>query len=130
MKSAFSPDWKSSKNVRKQRKYIANAPLNIKQKFIAAPLSKSLREKHKMKTMTIRKGDKVKIMRGQFKSKTGKIESVMLKKTRATVDSIFFNKKDGAKAFHPIHPSNLQITELNTDDKRRLKRSKKGEIKK
>ena len=96
MKSAFSPDWKSSKNVRKQRKYIANAPLNIKQKFIAAPLSKSLREKHKMKTMTIRKGDKVKIMRGQFKSKTGKIESVMLKKTRATVDSIFFNKKDGA----------------------------------
>ena len=29
-------------------------------------------------------------------------------------------KKDGTKAFYPIHPSNLVVTELNLDDKKRM----------
>jgi len=124
----FSSSWKSSKESAKQRKYLANAPLHIKQKFIAAPLSKILKQKNKIKSIKIRKGDKVKIMKGQFKNKTGKIESVNLKKTRVNIDTIFFSKRDGSKSYYPIHPSNLQIQELNTEDKRRLK--KQGETKK
>ena len=29
-------------------------------------------------------------------------------------------KKDGTKVFYPIHPSNLVVTELNLDDKKRI----------
>ena len=55
---------------------------------------------------------------------SGKIDRVDLKKTKTYVTGIEIAKKDGTKAFYPIHPSNLIITELNLDDKRRLKRLK------
>jgi len=67
MKQKFSTTWKASKQPRKQRKYSANAPLHIKRKMLSANLSKPLREKHKIRNIEVRKGDKVIIMRGKFK---------------------------------------------------------------
>ena len=121
MKTKFSSSWIKSKQQRKQRKYRYNAPLHIKQKFVGAHLSKELHKKYGKRSMNVRKGDSVKIMRGQFKNKTGKIEEVGLKKIRAYVSGIEFVKKDGTKSRYPIHPSNLMITELNLDDKMRNK---------
>ena len=121
MKTKFSSSWIKSKQPRKQRKYRHNAPLHIKQKFVSAHLSKELHKKYSKRSMNVRKGDSVKIMRGQFKNKTGKVEEVSLKKTLAYVSGIEFVKKDGTKARYPIHPSNLMITELNMDDKMRNK---------
>ena len=121
MKTKFSSSWIKSKQQRKQRKYRHNAPLHIKQKFVGAHLSKELRKKYGKRSMNVRKGDGVKIMRGQFKNKTGKVEEVNLKKTLTYVSGIEFVKKDGTKARYPIHPSNLMITELNMDDKMRNK---------
>ena len=121
MKTKFSSSWIKSKQPRKQRKYRHNAPLHIKQKFVSAHLSKELHKKYGKRSMNLRKGDSVKIMRGQFKNKTGKIEEVGLKKIRAYVSGIEFVKKDGTKSRYPIHPSNLMITELNLDDKMRNK---------
>ena len=69
----FSNTWNSSNKPRKQRKYRLNAPLHIKQKFVRAHLSKELRKKLNKKNMGLRKGDKVKIMRGQFRRLEGKI---------------------------------------------------------
>ena len=71
--------------------------------------------------MGLRKGDKVKVMRGQFKKKEGKVEQVNLKKTLIYVEGIEITKKDGTKTRYPIHPSNLMVTELNIDDKMRQK---------
>jgi hypothetical protein len=34
MKKEFSTSWKASRQVRKQRKYLANAPIHIKRKLI------------------------------------------------------------------------------------------------
>ena len=121
MKTKFSSSWIKSKQQRKQRKYRHNAPLHIKQKFVGAHLSKELRKKYGKRSMNVRKGDGVKIMRGQFKNKTGKVEEVNLKKTLAYVSGIEIAKRDGTKARFPIHPSNLMITELNMDDKMRNK---------
>ncbi len=56
-------------------------------------------------------------MRGQFKKQTGKIMSINLKESKANVEGIQQVKRDGTKSFYPIHPSNLQIIELTTDDK-------------
>ena len=121
MKKEFSKSWKSSKQPRKQRKYRRNAPLHIKQKFMRSHLSKELRKKHGKRSFGLKKGDRVKIARGQFKKKEGKVESIDLKRERVYISGIEISKKDGTKATFPIHPSNLIITELSLDDKMRQK---------
>ena len=124
MKNKFSKEWKSSRIPRKQRKYQKNAPLHIKSKFLSSHLSKDLKKKHNIRNASVRKGDKVKILRGNFKGKTGKIERVDLKQSEVYVTGIEIIKKDGTKTQRPLHPSNLLITELNLEDKRRFKKTK------
>jgi len=121
----FSKEWKSSRTPRKQVKYGANAPLHIKHRFMNAKLSKDAAKKYGVKRIEVRKGDKVKIMRGASKSKTGKVNRVDLKTTRIFVDGIERTKTEGSKAFYPIHPSNVMIIEMVMDDKRRIKRKAK-----
>ena len=121
MKTKFSKSWVRSKQPRKQRKYRYNAPLHIKQKFVSAHFSKELRKKYSKRSAILRKGDNVKVMRGQFKNKMGKVDKISLAKTYVYVSGIEIVKRDGTKSRHPIHPSNLMITELNMDDKERNK---------
>lgn len=121
MKQAWSKHWKSSKQPRKQRKYRINAPLHIKHKFLSAPLSKDLKKKHNIRNIPLRKGDRVKIMIGQFKKTLGKIEKVNLKKSKVYVEGAQVSKRDGTKSFYPIDPSNVQILELDLSDKKRKK---------
>lgn len=121
MKKKFSIKWKGNRKPRKQRKYRYNAPLHVKQKFMHAHLSKELRKKYGKRSIGLRKGDKVKIVRGQFRKHTDKIDVVDLKRGKVYVTGIEITKKDGTKTRYPIEPSNLMITELNIDDKMREK---------
>ncbi len=126
----WSKSWKSSKNPRKQRKYLYNLPLHIRKILLSATLSKDLRKKYGKRSLSVRKDDKVKVLRGQFKKKTGKVSKVNMKKIRLYIEGVENVKKDGSKAPYPVHPSNVMITELNLDDKERkiiLERNKKGE---
>ena len=123
----FSKYWIRSRKPKKQKKYAANAPLHIKQKFVGSHLSKELREKYKTRSVALRKGDDIKIVVGQFKGKTGKVDRVDVKRARAYISGVDFIKKEGTKTFYPIHPSNLIITKLNMEDKKRLK-SKKSTV--
>lgn len=117
----FSRSWKSSKNRRKQRKYRLNAPLHLRKKFLSAHLNKDLRKKYNTRSLSLRKGDEVKVMRGDFKGEEGKVNRIDTKNKKIYVEGIEISKKDGTKAFRPFKPSNLMITKLNTDDKKRLK---------
>jgi large subunit ribosomal protein L24 len=119
MKKKFSTHWKSSKQPRKQRKYLAQAPLHTKHKFLSANLSKALREKYGKRALPLRKGDEVLIMRGSSRKKKAKVISVEPKKTRVVLEGIQRTKKDGTKVSIPFHPSTLQIQALNLDDKKR-----------
>ena len=125
MKKKFSTKWKASKQPRKQRKYIANAPLHIKKKFVSVNLSKELRKKYGKRNIGLRKGDLVKIKRGKFKGRQGKILKIKLKLKKITVDGINVKKMDGSKVNVKLQHSNLQIIELNLDDKKRLEKLKK-----
>lgn len=115
----FSIKWKGSKKPSKQRRYRLSAPLHIKQKLAHSHLSKDLRKKYGKRSAALRKGDKVKVMKGKFKKHEGKVESVGLRKTRAFVAGVETTRRDGTKKLLPLHPSNLMITELNLDDKLR-----------
>lgn len=117
----FSKYWKASKKPRKQRKYLAKAPLHLRKKFLSVNLSKELRKQYNMRNIPIRKEDKVKILRGQFKKKMGKVVKVDLKNIRVFVEGIDSVKKEGTKVQYPLHPSNLMITGLEMSDRKRKK---------
>ncbi len=127
MKKKFSTKWKSSKQPRKQRKYLANAPLHLKRKLLSVNLSKDLRKKYEKRNIVIRKGDVARIMKGKFKGKKGKVINVNIKKLSINIEGIQVKKRDGSKANVKLQPSNLQIIELNMDDKKRLKQIPKKE---
>jgi large subunit ribosomal protein L24 len=126
MKTEFSTSWISSSQKRKQRKYRHNAPLHIKKGMMGSHLSPELRKKYGKRAAVIRKDDKVRIMRGQFKGLTGKVDRVNIKRQAVFVRGAEATKKDGTKSFYPLHPSNLMILELNLSDKRRAESLARG----
>ncbi len=126
MKSEFNKTWNSSKQPRKQVKFRANAPNHIKRTFMGATLDKALREKYGMRSIEVRKGDEVKVMRGKFSKKQGKVGSVDVKNTRIQIDGIQRSKAGGEKLITWFHPSNVKIIVLDEKDNRRMKRNKKN----
>ncbi len=123
MKQKFSLRWRKSKQKRKQRKYKLNAPLHKRHKMVSANLSKELRKKYGKRSIPLRKNDTVLIMRGKFKKKKGKVININLKRYKIYVEGIQKTKKDGSKVNVSLNSSNLQIQELNIEDKKRLKQT-------
>lgn len=120
MKAKHSIAWKASSQARKQRKYRYNAPLHIKGKFLAAHLVKELREKHGLRSIRVRVGDKVRVLRGTFRGREGRVERVDVRNGHVYVAKVEQVKKDGAtKVPYPLQPSNVMIVEFDTSDKRR-----------
>jgi large subunit ribosomal protein L24 len=115
----FSTAWKSSTKARKQRKYRFTLPTHTRQRLIRSHLSKELKKKYNRRSIGIRVGDKMRILRGQFKKKEGKIEHIDRKRERVYISGIEILKKDGSKSQFPIHPSNLIVVEAQINDKRR-----------
>ena len=111
----------ASRQPRKQRRAYYNAPLHLRQKLVTAPLSRELREKYGVRNLPVRKGDKVRIMRGDFKGHEGEVVEVDLKRYRIYVDGVTIKKADGTPVFRPIHPSNVMIVSLKLDDEWRKK---------
>jgi len=122
MKQKFSIHWRASKQPRKKHKFAFNAPLHIKHKFLSATLSKPLRKQYGRRSIEVRKGDEVKVMRGKFAGKTGKVSVVQTIKTRAAVEGIQHTKKDGTKVNVWFDASKLMIIVINSDDKKRFKK--------
>ncbi|MBU0536388.1 MAG: 50S ribosomal protein L24 [Nanoarchaeota archaeon] len=125
----WSKSWKASKKPGKQRKYAANSPVHIKRRMMSAHLSKDLRAKHGTRSVPLRSGDKVKIMRGRFKGHTGSVDRSDIDRLAVYITGIEVIKKDGSKTMPPIRASNVMITDLSLNDKRRLSKKKKAESK-
>lgn len=121
MKKKFSKFWKNSTQKRKQRKYVYNAPLNLRRVMMSARLSDELKKKYNRRSFPVKVGDVVELVTGQFKGTKGKVTKVMLNRYRVYVEKAEISKMDGTKTSYPIHPSNLVIKELNLEDDKRLK---------
>ncbi|NPE27105.1 50S ribosomal protein L24 [Methanococcoides sp. SA1] len=125
MKSEFSKSWNRSVQPRKQRKFRANAPNHIKRKFMGCNLDKELRVKYGVRSIGVRKGDTVKIMRGKFSGKQGKVGIVDIKKTRLQIEGVQRpGKAGGEKLITWFHPSSVKIIILDVSDSKRLKGNK------
>jgi large subunit ribosomal protein L24 len=117
----WSTKWKSSTQPKKQRKYKYNAPLHARRKFLSTHLSKELIKKYNTRSIPLRNGDEVEIMRGKYKKKKGKIIRVDLKKFKVYIEGVTRKRVAGAEVLVGFDPSNLRIVRLNLTDKKRLK---------
>ncbi len=109
-----------SKQPGKQRKARFKAPLHLRHKFMSAPLSKELRAKYNRRSFPVRRGDTVRVMRGDDRGVEGKVRSVDLKKEQITVEGVVIARADLSEVPRPIHPSNVVITKLELKDERRV----------
>ncbi|PXF51759.1 MAG: 50S ribosomal protein L24 [Candidatus Methanophagaceae archaeon] len=108
-----------SKQPRKQRKARFNAPLHLRHKFLGAPLSEGLREKYERRSLPVKKGDTVRVVRGDEKGKEGKVRSVDLKRGKITVEGVVVARSDLSEVPRHLHPSNVVLTKLDLKDKLR-----------
>jgi len=119
MEKKWSRFWKSSTQKRKQRKYVFQAPMHIKHKFMGSHLSTELKKEWNIRTVPVRKGDTVTVLRGDNKGKSGKVTKSSLTRTRIFVEGVEVARADGSKALYPVHPSNVVITKLDLSDAKR-----------
>jgi large subunit ribosomal protein L26e len=104
--------FKTSSKRRTNRKKFYKADSNQKRIFMSSKLEKNLREIHKLKTIPLRKGDEVKILRGDEKGKIGKIVQLSRKGIFIYINTITYKKMKGDENYLPIHPSNVEILNL------------------
>ncbi|MCF2137509.1 MAG: 50S ribosomal protein L24 [Candidatus Thorarchaeota archaeon] len=110
----------SSKSPRKQRRRISpQTPLHTHKKLLRCKLDELLREEYGVRSMVVRKGDLVRIMRGQFRDTEAKVTNVDYRHVRVYVDAATTAKADGKEAPVPLHPSNLMIVKMELDNERK-----------
>ncbi len=114
-----------SSQPRKQRARLYSMPAHRRHKLMAARLNKDLRAKLKIKSIPVRKGDRVKIVRGDFKKLEGEILSVDSKTQSITIQGATMAKSDGSQVNRPIRPGNVMVLKL-VEDKRRLQSMEGG----
>ena len=107
----------SPKSPRRQRKLIYQAPPHRQAKLLSAPLSADLKTRHGRRTYTVREGDTVRIVRGDFAGIEGKVTEVERNSSRLFVEGVQRDKVSGTSTKVSVHSSKVLLTNLNLDDK-------------
>ncbi len=108
---------KSVKDPSKQRLRLYNAPAHIRHKLMSAHLAPDLVKSQGVKSLPVRKGDTVRIVRGDHEGFEGKISTVDLRNYRIFLEGLTREKVDGTVIFVSIHPSKVLVKNLNLDDR-------------
>jgi len=110
-----------SSQPRKKRALLHARSIGAKHKSLSATLSKDLKEKHSYDHLTLRKGDTVRVMRGDFKGVEGKVAKTFPKSGQVTIEGVTREKLKGGTVQVKIHSSKVMVTSINLDDKLRRK---------
>jgi len=86
---------------------------------MSSPLSKELRAKHHVRSLPIRKGDEVMVVRGHHHDKEGKVMQVYRKKWVIHIERVTRDKANGDTVSIGIQPSKVVITKLKLDKDRK-----------
>ena len=100
-------------------------------KSFSRSLTKTLRDEHKLRALPIKRGDEVKILKGKWKGKKGKVVQVYRRRSVIYVDKITREKQNGQSVFCPLKPSYCVIEKLleNKDRKKTIERRAANKIK-
>lgn len=113
----------------KQRKMLYQSPAHRLRKLLSAPLSKDLRKSQGRRAFPVRKGDTVKIVRGDFAGIEGKITKIDTHRQRLFVEGVTREKVAGTSTNVSVHASKVLLTKLNLEDKWRSESLKLTETK-
>ena len=132
-----------SKKAGKQRQAQTDAPIHIRRKRIRARLISDDPDLASIRSVTVRVGDEVEVLRGDFgfpnsvkadsrgkrlgqsRGRSGIKSNVVGVDTKSgfvLVEGVTTSTADGKEEALPIHPSNLIITKLYDGDPLRIKR--------
>ncbi len=109
----------TSTRPRVQRKRLYEASVLRRHKLLGAHVDPDLVGKSKLRlprALPVRKGDVVRIMRGSFRGKEGKVLRVDSRHGTAVVEGITIEKTDEKKVERPVHASNLMIIKMDDTD--------------
>ena len=121
-----------TKQPRKQRLARYNAPLHRRRVEMSAPIDNALRLKQEAnnvfypRSMPVRVGDTVIIVRGEGRVKSGeqkghKISKIDRRKRKLYLENHTYFKSDGTELQRPIDPSNVVIINPDWTDLKRRK---------
>ncbi|TKA58044.1 hypothetical protein B0A53_00446 [Rhodotorula sp. CCFEE 5036] len=111
---------------RKAHKAHFAAPSSVRRVIMSAPLSKELRAEHGTRSIPIRKDDEVKIVRGTYKGREGRVTTCQRKNFRIFVEGVSRDKGNGATVPIGVNASNVVITKLKLDKDRKNILSRKS----
>jgi large subunit ribosomal protein L24 len=114
----------TSSKPRKQHKALAKAPLHRKSKGIRAPLDRSKFADSRVKRVTLRAGDTVRVVRGSRQGHEGKIARVDAKRGKVSIEKALLQKADNKEVTWWFDPSNLVVTKVDLSDPIRRDRFK------
>ena len=120
----------TSSKPSKQRKALYTAPSHVQRKLLSVHLSEDLMHRYGRRSFPVRKGDSVKVVRGDFAGVEGKISEIDKKSQRIYLEGITREQVSGQTVKIAITPSNVILTSINLDDKLRahaLERTKEKE---
>ena len=88
-------------------------------------LTKTLRDQYKIRSLPIKRGDEVKILKGKAKGRNGKVTQVYRKRNVIYVDKVNREKQNGQTVFLPIRPCHCVIEKLliNKDRTKTIERN-------
>ena len=86
---------------------------------MSCPLSKELRSEHNIRSLPVRKGDTIKVMRGFYKGKEGKVKHVNRMRWSIWARDIKHELYNGQTVGVALNASNCMITEIHSEFKDR-----------
>jgi large subunit ribosomal protein L24 len=108
---------KRSSQPRKIRARVRFGSIKVRKKSLSSTVSKDLKEKYSLDHVALRKGDTVKIMRGDFKGVEGKVAKTFARTGQINIEGVTREKLKGGTVQVKINASKVIVTSLNLDDK-------------
>ena len=85
---------------------------------VSAHLADDLKTRYSMRAVPIRKGDSVRVLRGEFAGLEGKVDTIDRPHSRVFVEGMTREKTAGGKSSRlSVHASKVILTNLNLSDK-------------
>jgi large subunit ribosomal protein L24 len=110
-----------TKQPRKQRKARFTASSHYRRRYISSHLSDALIKEFNVRSLPVRKGDVVRVIRGneEFKDKECTVTDIYTKDLKIGLEGVNVKKADGSEVARKIDPSNVIIVKLDLSDQKR-----------
>merc|ERR1712014_425120 len=107
----YNPSTSSSRRKNRMRHFTASSMERCL--MMKSPLTSELKKVHRINAVLVRKGDWVRVVRGMFRGRTGKVTSVSRNNWVVNIKGVKTEKVNGHTVAVGIDPSKCIITKLN-----------------